>query len=89
MDTDKIIEVDGKPSFAYHNDKLWVSINRIWRGLGTFERAMTLTFEKLQCHKKDGGIYIPYDDMVSMFPKKDHAVLLARKEELIKKFKEN
>jgi hypothetical protein len=89
MDTDKILEVDGKPAFAYHGGKLWVAVNRIWKHLGTIERAMVLTCDQLQCHKKDGGTYIPYDSMIEMVPQADHAALLARKEELIRKATNN
>jgi hypothetical protein len=68
-----IIEVGGKATAMYLGGKLWLSLTRLKKSLGAIRLAGLLTCETCILNKRDGGIYVPFDDVAEMVPElKDH-----------------
>jgi hypothetical protein len=68
MNEPLIIDAGGKPTAMYHRGKLWLSLTRIQKTLDGLTYALLFSGETCPLDKRDGGVYVPFDDVANLIP---------------------
>ena len=79
----RIINSNDGPAFALMNGVLWVSLTRSWPDLNIFQRAALLSCEIAVLEPDEGGLYVRFDNFISVMPVELQPRLRRRKRELV------
>jgi len=79
----RIINSNDSPAFALMNGVLWVSLTRSWPDLNIFQRAALLSCEIAVLEPDEGGLYVRFDNFISVMPVELQPRLRRRKRELV------
>ena len=75
-----VFSISGTPTVAYMDCRLWISLTRMYEFLGTVEWLFLLTNSELKIlDDLDGGVYVPWNDFVSICPRAKQIELSAAK----------